>query len=178
MKETDFWKLLEDTSPGYKSDKSVDEHLEALYAVLMDSSDKDLVDFYRIYKQLIRSANSYALWGAAWLVPDKEFGQGCGDDEFDDFRAGLIARGKDTFAKVLQDPDYVSDVPFAHLLKCGEPFAFASDQIYRERHQGTMLGEIVDTGRPSRPIGREWAEDDKAFFQRNYPRCCKRWGVP
>lgn len=178
MKEAEFWKILEESSTGYGTENSVNEHLDSLYAILERLSDQDLMDYYRIFKLLIRSANSHELWGAAWLVPDREFGQGCGDDEFDDFRAGLIARGQDTFTKVLCNPDLVAEVPFASLLKRGESFAFASDQIYRSRHDGAMLGEIIDLGKPAPLKGKPWSEGDKAFFLENYPRCCDKWGVP
>lgn len=76
-------------------------------------------------------------------------GPGCGDDEFVDFRAGLISRGQETFDRVMTNPDLVADVPFAELLKSGYTFVYAAKQLYGQRHEDEMmLGEVA----PREPV--------------------------
>ncbi|MFI6699745.1 DUF4240 domain-containing protein [Streptomyces sp. NPDC050509] len=46
------------------------------------------------------------MWAAAYLI-----GGGCSDDSFMDFRAGLIALGRDWYEKAAADPDSLAEHP-------------------------------------------------------------------
>lgn len=46
------------------------------------------------------------MWAAAYLI-----GGGCSDDSFIDFRAGLIAQGRDWYHTVLASPDSLASHP-------------------------------------------------------------------
>jgi hypothetical protein len=46
------------------------------------------------------------VWAAAYLI-----GGGCSDDSFMDFRAGLIAQGRDWYHKAAASPDSLADHP-------------------------------------------------------------------
>lgn len=178
MTEAEFWKLLDSTSPGYLTEKSIETHIDNLYAALSNYSDEELIEYYSIYKNIIDSANSHELWGAAWIVPDKIYGPGCGDDEFVDFRAGLISRGQETFDRVMTNPDLVADVPFAELLKSGYTFVYAAKELYGHRHEDEMsLGEVAPSEPVLPPTGYRWEEDDVEFFRKTYPKCYAKWGL-
>ena len=55
---------------------------------------------------------------------------------------------------------------------------YGTESCVNEHHDGAMLGEIIDLGKPAPLKGKPWSEGDKAFFLKNYPRCCDKWGVP
>ena len=63
---------------------------------------KSFHDILHTYEDL---AAQYGLWDAASVI--KEYG--CSDDGFIDFRAWLIAQGKDVYMNALRDPDTLAD---------------------------------------------------------------------
>ncbi|MDE7244669.1 MAG: DUF4240 domain-containing protein, partial [Oscillospiraceae bacterium] len=61
-----------------------------------------LYDILHVYLEL---ADQYGLWSAATILCD-----GCSDDGFLDFRAWLIAQGKEVYLAALKDPDSLADI--------------------------------------------------------------------
>jgi len=88
------------------------------------------------------------VWAAAFLIAG-----GCSDDSFIDFRAGLIAQGRDWYQKVEASPDSLADHPAA---------AAPGDPGARGRWESVLFYEVVNYAAP-RAFER-LTGDDHAFY--------------
>jgi hypothetical protein len=97
-----FWRLINfarETAGGWKS------MLEPLIESLSRLEEPDIVRFKQIYDAYLDLAYKEKLWAAAAVMHN-----GCSDDGFTDFRAWLIAQGKDVYLNALADPDSLADL--------------------------------------------------------------------
>lgn len=79
---------------------------EALVDVLAALEPAEIVDFYVKYVEVEDSAYQYSLCMAAYLIEGSY-----SNDGFKDFRGGLILLGRDTFSRVVENPDFLADLP-------------------------------------------------------------------
>ena len=85
-------------------------------------------DILHIYEEL---ADQYGLWDAASIMMEW-----CSDDGFIDFRAWLIAQGREVYLAALKDPDSLADVePYGNC--CFESLSYVGDATYRQ-----LTGEV------------------------------------
>ncbi|MFD8381180.1 DUF4240 domain-containing protein [Streptomyces sp. NPDC059679] len=102
-----FWTVIEaarsggpDGKPG---DKPFDEVLVDLLAAL---SKSDILEFQTRFDEIHDAVYRWDVWAAAYLI-----GGGCSDDSFIDFRAGLIALGREWYERAAADPDSLAEHP-------------------------------------------------------------------
>lgn len=100
MEIEEFWALIESARTG---DKAFDE---ALVDRLAAGSTDTILEFEERFEELDSAVYRWDVWGAAYLI-----GGGCSDDSFMDFRAGLIALGRDWYERAAQSPDSLADHP-------------------------------------------------------------------
>ena len=87
-------------------------------------------DILHIYEEL---ADQYGLWDAASIMMEW-----CSDDGFIDFRAWLIAQGREVYLAALKDPDSLADVePYGNC--CFESLTYVGDAAYRQ-----LTGEDIN----------------------------------
>ncbi len=88
---------------------------------------EQVLQFHLILQGYKDAANKYGLWTVASLIKDV----GCSDDGFIDFRAWLIAQGKNIYMAVLENPDSLADVrQYGH---CEfESFNYVASKAYEE----------------------------------------------
>ena len=79
------------------------EHLKGRLVSMGAEQAQSFHDITQAYEDL---AYKYGLWDAAKII--KEYG--CSDDGFIDFRAWLIAQGKEVYLAALADPDSLAEV--------------------------------------------------------------------
>lgn len=96
LHEDSFWKIIERTFIT-NDDDSNGNNLKAELSKLEDSM---IIGFYLKIKQLQIKSYIGSLWCAAHIIDG-----GCGDSEFEYFRAWLISKGKNTFYSALSNPD-------------------------------------------------------------------------
>ncbi|MGV4322309.1 DUF4240 domain-containing protein [Bacillus mojavensis] len=96
MNETSFWQLIDQAG-------SQEEPNEWLRDTLLKKETDEIIDFEFMIQTLMQKSYQSSLWGAAYILMD-----GCSDDTFDYFRGWLIAQGKETFEKVLDDHEYLA----------------------------------------------------------------------
>lgn len=97
MDEDVFWEIIGTPADGALSERidALPDRLAAFKATQIKAFDAVLHDInYRAYR--------HDIWTLAYLLQD-----GCSDDSFEAFRAGLIMLGQQAFAAVLADPDRV-----------------------------------------------------------------------
>ena len=173
-----FWDLIAGAKRecGQDMDASLQWLTERLTA-LGPQQAQDFHDILHGYKHL---AYKYGLWTAATMM----CGDGCSDDGFMDFRAWLIAQGKEVYLAALEDPDSLADVEpyggcqfesFSYvasevlntLTGRGAYMALAGfDALVLELAKGIQYGEGI--GYPY-----EWDE-----LERHFPRLCEKYLEP
>jgi hypothetical protein len=98
-----FWNLIDEARAVGRGD--VTDQATFIVGKLLQLPEAEIVGFERIFWQLMAEAYDANLWDAAEII-----GCGCGDDGFDDFRAWLIAQGKERYEMALSDPESLVDL--------------------------------------------------------------------
>ncbi len=128
-----------------------------------------IIAFDRLFLLKRLDAYRWNLWGVAHLICGY-----CRDDSFDDFRRWLISQGRQTFERVLQNPEAVIDLlesqgqmarikanPAAYV-QC-ESLPYASDDAYESLTGEDMPSLDIDSiieGFSREPLEECWNEDD------------------
>ncbi|MFK4270463.1 DUF4240 domain-containing protein [Streptomyces milbemycinicus] len=180
-----FWTVIESARAGgpdgKPGDKPFDEVLVDLLAAL---SKEDILEFQTRFDEIHDAVYRWDVWAAAYLI-----GGGCSDDSFIDFRAGLIALGREWYERAAADPDslaghpavieagaagrdealfyeevnYVASTAFERVAEDGEDF-------YEEwkRHR-SVRGESGGGGSEA-DMGEDFDFDDDEEMSRRLPR--------
>lgn len=174
-----FWDLI----AGAKREcvQDMDASLQWLTERLTTLGPQQAQDFHDILHGYKHLAYQYGLWTAASLMCD-----GCSDDGFIDFRAWLIAQGKEVYLAALADPDSLADVePYGgcqfesfsyvasevlNTLTGGDAYDSMDpdgfDALVLELAKGIQYGEGID-------YPYEWDE-----LERHFPRLCEKYLEP
>ena len=108
-----FWDIIKaaraHTGPGRPFDEVLTSRLASL-------TRQDILAYHERFDQVHAAVYRWDLWAAAYLI-----GGGCSDDSFIDFRAGLIAQGRDWYEQAMTSPDSLADHPAA--AGAGHPLA-------------------------------------------------------
>lgn len=120
-----FWDLI------HEAKNACGQDMDAMLAYLKDrlvsmgpTQAQNFHDIIHIYEDL---ADKFGLWDAAGIM--KEYG--CSDDGFIDFRAWLIAQGREVYFAALADPDSLADVvPYGDC--CFEQLSYVGDYAYEQ----------------------------------------------
>ena len=99
-----FWKLIQSAKETCGQD--MDAMMDFLKDRLVSMGPEQAQNFHDILHAYEDLADKFGLWDAAGVM--KEYG--CSDDGFIDFRAWLIAQGRDTYLSALADPDSLAEV--------------------------------------------------------------------
>lgn len=104
INQDSFWDLI------HEAKNACGQDMDAMLAYLKDrlvsmghAQAQNFHDIIHVYEDL---ADKFGLWDAAGIM--KEYG--CSDDGFIDFRAWLIAQGREVYFAALADPDSLADV--------------------------------------------------------------------
>ena len=175
-----FWTLVEDTRAAAASngpDSLAEQHVGTLTAALEDLSDDDVRAFDRELRAVRGRANRWDLWAAAYLALG-----GASDDSFLDFRNWLITHGRETFERVLADPDAVADLAWdedENDFGAAEHWANTATEVLEDRG----LDEDEDDGADpaeddefGEPTGEPFPEDDDEWFAARFPRLWGKYG--
>lgn len=120
-----FWDLI------HEAKNACGQDMDAMLAYLKDrlvsmgpTQTQNFHDIIHAYEDL---ADKFGLWDAAGIM--KEYG--CSDDGFIDFRAWLIAQGREVYFAALADPDSLADVvPYGDC--CFEQLSYVGDYAYEQ----------------------------------------------
>ena len=169
MLTADFWNLIDTTRKQAHGD--AEAHLEQLTEALRALAPDDLVSFQHWFDDYDARADTWGLWGAAYLI-----GGGCSDDGFMDFRGWLVSRGEKVFEAAVQDPDSLAKVVKADEECQVEGFSKAAQWIWCEK-----TGRDYAAFPPSplaRPAGgtqgEPWEEED---LDRLFPKLARKFSA-
>jgi hypothetical protein len=79
---------------------------QALTDCLAAGTEQDILQYQDRFDELHAALYRWDVWAAAYLI-----GGGCSDDGFIDFRAGLIAQGRDWYERAAATPDSLAGHP-------------------------------------------------------------------
>lgn len=175
-----FWALVDDTraqAVAEHPESVVAEHVATITEALEELSDDEVREFYRELRAVRARANSWDLWAAAYVALG-----GASDDTFLDFRNWLISHGRETYERVLADPDSVADLTWdedENDFGAAELWAYAAvevleDRGFDEEELDPDENEVDDEF--GKPTGEPFPEDDDAWFAARLPRLWAKHG--
>lgn len=98
-----FWEIIETARASAGQDRPFHEALTDHLATL---TEQDILEYYERFERMHGALYRRDQWAAAYLI-----GGGCSDDGFIDFRAGLIAQGRDWYQQAATSPDSLAGHP-------------------------------------------------------------------
>lgn len=164
MEDQRFWALVEAARDAAGED--LDERIAGLEQVLLTRDAEEVQAFQDKYDELLQRANTWALWGAAYLMNG-----GCSDDGFRYFRDWLVSEGEAVFEAALADPDSLAALPGAgaqdHEL---EGFGAVAAEVYEQLTDAPIARRrALEAGAPT---GLAWTEDE---LPARYPRLAAKF---
>lgn len=168
MLKTEFWKII-DESRKEAGDQG-EEHVDTLKAALDELEPNDLVSFQHWFDEYYQSADTWGVWGAAYVI-----GGGCSDDGFLDFKGWLVTRGEKVLAAAVADPDSLAKVVKADEETQVEGFQYAAQWIWAEK-TGKDFADFPPSPLASRRDGiggQAWEEDELGKL---FPKLTKKFG--
>jgi Protein of unknown function (DUF4240) len=103
MEITAFWDLIEAARASAGPGK---QFHQALTDLLAARTPEEILQYQDRFDEMHLAVYRWDLWAAAYLI-----GGGCSDDSFMDFRAGLIAQGRDWYHAAAASPDSLAGHP-------------------------------------------------------------------
>lgn len=124
MTLNEFWALIERSAAEATSRE---DRAELLTEWLTRLPVDDILDFEVHLTAQRKRVDSWLMWGVASYLMEGF----CGDDSFFYFQPWLVGLGRDTFEKVVVDPDALADVPEVRRL-AGRPLKEWADEDFPE----------------------------------------------
>lgn len=148
MDVDEFWAVVE--SAGVSLDGQTGDDGEAVAAAMVTrlaaTSPERILEFQELFDQLHEALYRWDVWAAAYLI-----GGGCSDDSFIDFRAGVVAQGREWYERVLASPDGLADHPVVR-------------HAAKEEDDGALFAESVNYV-ASEAYEQVTGGDDDAFYE-------------
>jgi hypothetical protein len=185
----EFWALIE--SARAEVVERAGDHGKALADVLrlrlVAMPRSEILDFYGRLSEATSAVARWDVWAAAYLI-----GGGCSDDSFADFRAGLVALGRDWYERVRADPDVLAEHPWVRqaVENSGERVVFAEamnhaasrayaevsgdDEAFYEAWE-SRARQTGDEAAERSALGAEFDFDDIDEMGRRLPRLTARF---
>jgi len=177
MNKTQFWKLIEASrrearGEDRKQEKALERRLRKLPA-------REIVSFDKHFDEYMERAYHWDLWAAIYIIFE-----GCGDDDFMDFRSWLISRGEKVYRAAIRDPNTLLKVvkPVREAPKKGRhrsrrlSLSFLNPAMFVwEDITGKDMFEMPNREcKRTEPAGEEWAEDGDDLKQR-FPKIWEKF---
>lgn len=159
--DADLWSIIERVDRSSKGE--LEAACDAFRAELEALDDNSLVKVVEQFNAAMTRAYNWDLWGAAYVIHG-----GTSDDHFWDFRAGLVAMGREAFERSLEDPDSMSEIDGVEERTLFEGFQYVPDNVLEARG----LDARGSHGHDRKPSGTKWNEDDLA---KRFPKLSSRF---
>ncbi|MEU9736646.1 DUF4240 domain-containing protein [Streptomyces sp. NPDC048002] len=104
MDNDTFWDVIETARAGAAA--SGEPFDEVLVTQLAGRQRQEILEYAARFDEVHDALYRWDVWAAAYLI-----GGGCSDDSFMDFRAGVIAWGRQWYERVAADPDSLATHP-------------------------------------------------------------------
>ncbi|MBT3147130.1 DUF4240 domain-containing protein [Neptunomonas phycophila] len=164
MDTNEFWSYIQ--TANTQSNEDMDEKCKVIETIISKMSVENAKQFRNHFTAFMEKSYSWELWGAAYFI----WG-GCSDDNFNDFRASLISRGKEKYNKAVSNPDTLALENYDEDTWFYEGFDYA---VYETTENIIGKDEIALVAK-NEPSGSEWQEE-QSFFENTYPELWKKYG--
>ena len=138
-----------------------------LTELLAQRSVEDIVDHKAILDNLMDNAYDASLWDAAIIID-----YGCSDDSFLDFRAWLIAHGKEVYEKTLVDPEILVDLVKMDEWASDELSLYVAEEAYERKTGRELPAHVYRTERPELR-GVIWLKETR---EKRFPKLTAKFG--
>src|SRR5262249_15388639 len=135
VERDEFWSIVEqaraDAAESHSGWPSGDAIGAALTDRLAQLPLQRVLEFDGCYYPVVGRADQWEFCAAAWVI--------CGylsDDFFTDFKAGLVGLGRETYERVVADPDTLAEHPLVQAIARGQ-----ADRL-------TLPGEAIGIAAP------------------------------
>ncbi|GEC07548.1 hypothetical protein SSP24_52030 [Streptomyces spinoverrucosus] len=99
-----FWNIIESARSAAGASGGLFD--QALVELLAGCPSQEILEYAERFDEVHDALYRWDVWAAAYLI-----GGGCSDDSFVDFRAGVIALGRDWYERTALDPDSLAGHP-------------------------------------------------------------------
>lgn len=99
LDEVRYWEIID---KSLKSTKNQDDQEQFLISEIKKLTPKEIIGFRLRTDYLLYKTYNSEMWCAGYIMNG-----GCSDDGFEYFRCWIISRGKDTYYKTIESPDYL-----------------------------------------------------------------------
>ncbi|MER7582307.1 DUF4240 domain-containing protein [Kitasatospora sp. NPDC097691] len=183
MNIDDFWTVIEAarTDAASASGDPGQAFASALVDRLAATSKQMILEYQQCFDQLHGAIYRWDVWAAGYLI-----GGGCSDDAFMDFRAGLIAQGREWYERAVTAPDVLAQHPDVIAAAAGgsdevlfnESVNYAASYAYERINggeDGCTFHDDYDhfcgprTDREPADMGENFAFDDASEMQARLP---------
>jgi len=164
--ENKYWSIIEkslnETSSQDEQEKHIIKQLEKIPL-------KEIVGFRLRTDMLLHNSYNSKLWCAAYIING-----GCSDDSFEYFRNWLISRGKQTFYRVLENPDELAEITDEEDIDF-ESFWYVALEAF-ENLTGGNLYDYIDEDNFKTKEGNypqivfEWSDEDEESMKKICPK--------
>ncbi|MFE1381921.1 DUF4240 domain-containing protein [Streptomyces sp. NPDC058740] len=175
----EFWGVIEAARLAATADKPF---AQALTDELATRTQSGILGYQERFDEVHGAVCRWDMWAAAYLI-----GGGCSDDSFMDFRAGLIALGRDWYGKAATCPDSLAEHPSvinaAHAQSGQAIFdedanyaaSYAFERLTGDDHAfyqawDTYTAPREECGQGDDAMGEDFDFKDPAEMQRRLPR--------
>jgi hypothetical protein len=164
MNKFNFWEIIDESYSQSKGDK--DQQVALLIRLLQDYSTDEIIEFEKIFRELIIEADTYKVMAALKIIEGW-----VSDDSYLYFRSWLISRGRTLFREVVENPDYLANYDLSDNDVEFEALMYVATNAYRQKTgkeeeddsfpRGIALeaGLDYDYGAPPTK-GTDWTEED------------------
>jgi Protein of unknown function (DUF4240) len=181
--DNEFWAIVEQARAALGDDRDDGEALaEALAGHLAGGPAELIAEFGYRLDRLHDALYRWDVWAAAYLI-----GRGCSNDTFMDFRAGVIALGRDWYQRVLASPDALAEHPVIRRAGAEDNYqaVFAESMLYAAGEAMEQLtgddhayydfldqvsGDDLERDPSADPDGEDFDFDDPAEMRRRLPQ--------
>ena len=172
---TAFWDLIEAARASAGPGKPFHQALTDLLAA---RTREEILQYQDRFDEMYLAVHRWDMWAAAYLI-----GDGCSDDSFMDFRAGLIAQGRDWHRRAAASPDSLAGHP-AVAAAAGRPWdnplfyeeaayaaSYAFEQVTGDEHAfWDAVGPLTRRDSGPADMGEDFDFDDDQEMRTQLPR--------
>lgn len=173
LDEETYWDLIDASLKATRNQEGQEQYL---IRELVKRTPKEIIGFRLRTDKLLYDTYTSDMWCAGYIMNG-----GCSDDGFEYFRNWLISRGRETYYKAKESPDYLvrEAVKGAHTYEF-EGFWYVALNAF-EQKTGKDLYDYIDnekfTTREGQypPITFTWKEGDPESMRRICPKLFERF---
>jgi hypothetical protein len=171
MTAEEFWSLIDLSRQSVRKTTDIPEWIQEY---LRQRPTLYLGEYEERFQGLSRLSYDARLWAAAQIMMGF-----CSDDKFSDFRAWLIAKGKDVFEDALKNPDTLAEVDVDG--DYGTPTLFSmnyvAEETYRERAGDSAdITDLIAEQPPATLLNEGAWDEDQAKLPAMFPRLYAKFG--